>query len=63
MHEHHEQADMRRKEDRGRSIFGLAFDQRMQAAYQVQFLLRYSVKVHDPGCGDFNQPCERTKRR
>jgi hypothetical protein len=33
---------MRREEDRGWSIFlDLAFDQRMQAAYQVQFLSQY----------------------
>jgi hypothetical protein len=46
--EHHEQVDMCREEDRGWSILGLAFDQRMQAANQVQFLLQYGVEVHHP---------------
>ena len=40
MRKRHEQVDMRREEDRRWSILlGLAFDQRMQGAYQVQFLL------------------------
>ena len=41
MHEHGEYVDMRREEDCRRCILlDLALDQRMQAADQVQFLLR-----------------------
>ena len=52
---------MRREEDCGRCILlHLAFDQRMQAAYQVQFLLRYMEKCTIPGrqkkIGVFYQP-------
>lgn len=50
MRKRHEQVDMRREEDcRWSILLGLAFDQRMQGAYQVQFLLEYSVEVYHPG--------------